>query len=241
MRIVVVSATSEIAKACVTAWATRQDCDFAFVGRNAPKLEALAQHFAREFPNSNFSTTTADFQNPDEIENALLSAPSPIDIILIAQGSATAQTKVKLDLNYLKDELQINAVSVAMFAEAAANILEKQTSGALAIIGSVAGDRGRAYNYSYGAAKSLVEKTAQGLQQRLASTRVSVSLIKPGPTATPMTKEHRGNFANPDHVARTIVRGIRKGKRTIYAPSSWRFIMFVVRNLPFAIFKRFRF
>jgi len=130
---------------------------------------------------------------------------------------------------------------VAMFAEVSANILEGQGTGALAIVGSVAGDRGRAYNYSYGSAKALVEKTAQGLQQRLAKTKVSVSLIKPGPTATPMTREHKGNFASPDDVAQVMVAGIGKAKRTIYAPKRWRLIMFLVRNIPFSLFKRFRF
>ena len=241
MRIVVVSATSEIAKACVTAWATHRDCDFVFVGRDKDKLNALKQDFLRRFPSSSFETKVADFLNSEDIEKSLTNAMIPIDIILIAQGSATIQKKVKLDLDYLKDDLLLNAVSVAMFAEASANLLEKQDRGALAIIGSVAGDRGRAYNYSYGAAKSLVEKTAQGLQQRLAKTKVSVSLVKPGPTHTPMTRDHKGKFASPEQVARVMVRGINRGQRTIYAPRRWRLIMFVVRNLPFAIFKRFRF
>jgi short-subunit dehydrogenase len=241
MRIVVVSATSEIAKSCIRTWAQQSACEFVLVGRDSPKLEALAKDFSAKFPLSAFSTSVADFQEPTEIEKVLAGVTSPIDIILIAQGSATNQKKVKLDLGYLKEELLLNAVSVSMFAEASANILEKQGSGTLAIIGSVAGDRGRAYNYSYGSAKSLVEKTAQGLQQRLVRTKVMVSIVKPGPTATPMTKDHRGNFANPDRVARLIVKGIRKGKRTIYAPSRWRLIMFVVRNMPFWLFKRFRF
>jgi short-subunit dehydrogenase len=241
MRIVVVSATSEIAKACVTAWASQRGCDFVFVGRDVEKLNALKQDFSNRYPGSTFECKTADFLTPGDIEKCLTTTSIPIDIILIAQGSATKQKKVKLDLDYLKDELLLNAVSVAMFAEASANLLEKQGSGALAIVGSVAGDRGRAYNYSYGAAKSLVEKTAQGLQQRLAKTKVSVSLVKPGPTNTPMTKDHQGNFASPEQVARLMVKGISQGKRTIYAPRRWRLIMFVVRNLPFAIFKRFSF
>lgn len=241
MRIVVVSATSAIAKACVTAWATQQSCDFVFVGRDKDRLSALEQECSSQFPDSSFESKVADFLTSSDIEKSLTIAKSPIDIILIAQGSATKQKKVKKDLDYLKEELLLNAVSVAMFAEAAANLLEKQGTGALAIIGSVAGDRGRAYNYSYGSAKSLVEKTAQGLQQRLAKTKVSVSLVKPGPTNTPMTKDHKGNFASPEQVARVIVKGISRGKRTLYAPRRWRLIMFVVRNLPFVLFKRFRF
>jgi short-subunit dehydrogenase len=241
MRIVVVSATSEIAKSGIRVWAQQSACEFVLVGRNPLELKTLAKDFSAKFPSSNFSISVTDFQEPTEITKAMAGLSSPIDIILIAQGSATNQKKVKQDLAYLKEELLLNAVSVAMFAEVSANILEGQGTGALAIIGSVAGDRGRAYNYSYGSAKALVEKTTQGLQQRLAKTKVSVSLIKPGPTATPMTREHKGNFASPDDVAQVMVAGIGKAKRTIYAPKRWRLIMFVVRNIPFSLFKRFRF
>lgn len=241
MRIVVVSATSEIAKSCIRVWAQQSACEFVLVGRAPLKLKALAKDYSAKFPSSNFLISVTDFQEPTEIKKVLAGVSSPIDIILIAQGSATNQKKVKLDLTYLKEELLLNAVSVALFAEASANILEGQGTGALAIVGSVAGDRGRAYNYSYGSAKALVEKTAQGLQQRLAKTKVSVSLIKPGPTATPMTREHKGKFASPDDVARVMVAGIGKAKRTIYAPKRWRLIMFLVRNIPFSLFKRFRF
>jgi short-subunit dehydrogenase len=242
MRIVVISATSSIAEQCIRRWASLGDHEFVLVGRNAEKLRILETSLTKSFLRSKFESHTLDFSQPNEIKK-LSSKLSvlPADVVLIAQGSATAQHEVQGNLEYFQKELQLNAVSVAMFAESFAEVLETQGFGSLVLIGSVAGDRGRAYNYSYGAAKALIEATAQGLQQRLSRANVFVSLVKPGPTATPMTQGHKGKFTSPEKVARVIVAGVANRKRVIYAPRRWRFIMFIVRNIPFFIFRRFRF
>ena len=62
--------------------------------------------------------------------------------------------------------------------------MEKAGRGTLVIIGSVAGDRGRAINYTYGASKGFIERYAQGLDHRLAPKGIRVVLAKPGPTDT---------------------------------------------------------
>ena len=97
------------------------------------------------------------------------------------------------DLGLCEEALAVNGVSPALFAEAFAGPMQQANQGTLAIIGSVAGDRGRKSNYVYGAAKGLVTRYAQGLQHRLAGTNVKVVLIKPGPTDTPMTAEFEGS------------------------------------------------
>ena len=128
-----------------------------------------------------------------------------------------------------------------LFAEAFAGHLQRQDLGTLAIIGSVAGDRGRKSNYVYGAAKGLVTRYAQGLQHRLAATNVEVVLIKPGPTDTPMTaamKQQGGKLASVADVAITIVSGMAKGKHLIYAPGKWALIMMVIRHLPRVVFNK---
>jgi short-subunit dehydrogenase len=242
MRIVIVSATSLIAQNVVKVWAQKGDHEFVLVGRSLPKLEAVARDLSIRFPSSNFESVEIDFQSTESI-GAVVSkiSSSTVDMVLIAQGSLTDQPSASADLVYLKQQLELNAISVALVAEEFAKYLERQGRGTLGIIGSVAGDRGRAYNYSYGASKALIEVYCQGLQQRFAKTNVSVSLIKPGPTATPMTVNHNARKATPESVARIIVHGLEAKRRVIYAPSSWKFIMFVVRNIPFAIFKHLSF
>jgi decaprenylphospho-beta-D-erythro-pentofuranosid-2-ulose 2-reductase len=109
------------------------------------------------------------------------------------------------------------------------------------LIGSVAGDRGRKTNYVYDAAKSLVSHYAQGMQHRLARTNVKVVLIKPGPTDTPMTSEHKAKgqkMAPIEQVAQDIVKGIADGKAVVYTPSIWKIIMLVVIHLPRFVFNK---
>ncbi len=242
MRVVVVSATSVIAVACVKRLAETGSHEFVLVGRSKERLAVTANDLGLRFPASKFSVELVDFASTSSIGSMVANlSKSVIDLVLVAQGSLTEQKKASADLAYLWSELELNAVSVAVVAEAFAGVLATQGFGTLGVIGSVAGDRGRAYNYSYGASKALLENYTQGLQQRFGSSEVAVCLIKPGPTATPMTTSHAGKMADPNDVAKVIVAGLLAKRRVIYAPSLWRYIMLVVRLIPFAIFKRLTF
>lgn len=242
LRIVVVSATSVIAQNCVQVWAAGGSNEFELVGRSRERLEATAVDLSLRYPGSTFNVSTVEFGSSESIGHLVKAlSQKPIDLVLVAQGSLTDQRKASSNLEYLQSELSLNAVSAAVVTEGFAAALNIQAYGTLGVIGSVAGDRGRAYNYSYGASKALLESYTQGLQQRFANSDVAVCLIKPGPTATPMTAEHKGRMADPAKVAAVIVRGLSSKKRVIYAPGLWRLIMFVVRMIPFAIFKRLSF
>ena len=242
MRIAVISATSVIALACVRKWSAAGSHEFVLVGRSEEKLRVTANDLALRFPSSSFTCEVVNFGSADSIGSVASKLfAKRVDLALIAQGSLTNQGEASSDLGYLQSELELNAVSVSVFAESLAQRFELQGSGTLGVIGSVAGDRGRAYNYSYGASKALIETFTQGLQQRFASSQVAVCLIKPGPTATPMTSTHNGRMADPDNVAAVIVAGLAKKQRVIYAPKLWRWVMLIVKLIPFAIFKRLSF
>jgi short-subunit dehydrogenase len=160
---------------------------------------------------------------------------------LVAHGSLPSQEACQIDLNLCRGALDVNGISPVLFAEAFATHMQKSNIGTLAIIGSVAGDRGRKSNYVYGAAKGLVTRYIQGLQHRLANTDVKVVLIKPGPTDTPMTthlKQSGAKLTPVDQVASEIVCGIESGQRVVFAPNKWSVIMMVIRHLPFFIFRR---
>jgi short-subunit dehydrogenase len=164
-----------------------------------------------------------------------------IDVVLIAHGSLPDQAACQVDLVAGREAMLVNGLSPVLFLEAFAGHMQGTGRGTLAIIGSVAGDRGRKSNYVYGAAKGMVARYAQGLQHRLARTGVKVVLIKPGPTATPMTarlSQQGAKLASVENVAQAIVDGIAKGKPVIYAPARWALIMMVIRHLPAFVFNR---
>lgn len=239
-RIVIIGASSAIAEHCARQWA-HQPADFVLVGRDPDRIGRVAADLRVRSPQSSLQSVVVDFSDPSAIAAlaAGTAAAGRIDIVLIAHGNLPQQAVCEQQLLQAQQALEINGISPVLFAEAFATQLGKSNHGTLAIIGSVAGDRGRKTNYVYGAAKGMIERYAQGLQHRFASTSVKVVLIKPGPTATPMTAHlpPRG-LASPDAVARRIVAAIADARPLVYAPARWWLIMMIIRHLPRVVFNR---
>ena len=194
-------------------------------------------------PACNVNVLTTRFLETTAIETLVekVCIPACPDIVLIAHGSLPDQEGCQQEIATARDALELNAISPVLFAEAFVSRLEKAGKGTLAVISSVAGDRGRKSNYVYGAAKGMVTRYVQGLQHRVAGTNVKVILIKPGPTDTPMTAHLKGQgakLASAGDVAKIIVDGVERCKLVIYAPGKWAVIMMVIRHLPASIFNR---
>lgn len=242
--IVIVGATSRLAELCARLWVARGAVELVLVGRNLSKLEAIASDLGVRSPQSSISSQVVDFTNPLEIQvltDEICTKQGVPDIVLIAHGSLPDQQSCQTDLEQVAEALNINGLSPALFAEAFANKMQKVGKGTIAIVGSVAGDRGRKSNYVYGAAKGLLNRYAQGMQHRFAGTGVSIVLIKPGPTDTPMTvdlKSTGAKLASAEEVAELIVEGVEQGKPEVYAPKKWALIMTVIRHLPKFVFNK---
>jgi short-subunit dehydrogenase len=138
--------------------------------------------------------------------------------------------------------MEVNGTATAALALRAAARLEAQGHGTLAVITSVAGVRGRASNYVYGAAKAMVSTLLSGLRQRLHGRGVRVVDVRPGFVDTPMTAAFRKGalWAQPDKVARDIVSAVDRGAGVVYTPGFWRWIMLVIRHIPEFVFVRIK-
>lgn len=242
-KIVIIGATSKIAEHCARLWLEKQPADLVLLGRDAKKIERVATDLKVRSPESEIQVVEAEFLKPDAVEAAVdvITQRGNVDIVLIAHGSLPEQADCQYNLKVCREALLVNGTSPVLFAEAFAKKMENVNNGTIALIGSVAGDRGRKSNYVYGAAKGLVTRYSQGLQHRFAGTGVKVVLIKPGPTDTPMTAVLKGQgtkLAPVGGVAKDIVEGIEKGKLVVYAPRKWLVIMTIVRHLPSFIFNK---
>jgi short-subunit dehydrogenase len=241
-RIVIVGATSSIAEHCARLWVAKGAVALTLVGRDVARLERIGADLRVRSPGSSVTLRTVDFTDHRAIRtlvDAVVQEGLPQQV-LIAHGSLPDQQHCQRDLGAAFEALDVNAVSPVLFAEAFAGHMEA-AGGVITIIGSVAGDRGRRSNYVYGAAKGLVTRYAQGLQHRMAGSgsALKVVLVKPGPTATPMTAHlpQRG-LAPVEDVARLVVDGSAAGKPVVYAPGKWALIMMVIRHLPAVVFNK---
>jgi len=242
-KIIIVGATSTIAEHCARLW-IKNSTEMILIGRDRERLNVIANDLTVRNPASQISAHTIDFINPTAIKTLIdkICADDTPDIALIAHGTLPEQTTCQTDLTAAKDAMEINGISPVLFAEAFATHFDKSNAGTLAIIGSVAGDRGRQSNYIYGAAKGLVARYSEGLQHRFSSRPVKIILIKPGPTQTKMTAHLTAStgFAPVTKVATEIVRDIDRSKPVIYTPKKWRLIMLVLRHLPKFIFNKLK-
>ena len=240
-RILIVGATSSIAEHCARLWIVQPNVSLILIVRNKNKGNEIASDLMVRNPSASIDVIEMNFLDVEQISKGIdqIFKSNPVDLALIAHGVLSDQKACQIDLKANQNSLNINAISPVLFAEKIVEHMEQLNKGTLALIGSVAGDRGRKSNYIYGAAKGLITRYAQGLQHRLSGSLVKVVLIKPGPTATPMTSHIEGlKMASVDVVAEAIVNGIKQNKLVVYAPGKWALIMMVIRHLPSFIFNK---
>lgn len=235
-RTLILGATSTIAQAAARLYQTRGD-RLHLVARNADKLAALRA----ELPGA--TSAVADFAKLDEnaavIDAAIATLGGGVDTVLIAHGDLGDQLKSEASYAEADRIFTANFLSVVSLLIPLANHCETARAGRIGVITSVAGDRGRPRNYTYGAAKGALNVYLQGLRTRLYAAGVAVTTLKVGPVDTPMTRDHRKHllFGKPDRVAVAIVDAIERGEPEAYIPSFWRAIMPVVRNTPERLFQ----
>ncbi len=214
-------------------------------GRDLDRLERIAADL-RVRGATRIATERLDVTDPSAITELLGHAAESLgglDTLIYVAGQLPDQAELDRDPRRLPGTMEVNAISAMVILNEAAAFFEQQGHGQIVAIGSVAGDRGRATNYAYGAAKGALEIFLSGLRQRLHKSGVKVLLVKPGFVDTPMTAAFKKGplWALPERVAKDIVRGMETGKSVIYTPWYWRWIMLVIRLIPEPIFVRLRF
>ena len=238
-KILIIGATSAIAEACARQWAQRGD-QLYLAARQAKQLQSVVDDLKTRGANK-VDGRVFDANQFDQHAALLAEATrfmGGLDTVLIAHGTLTDQDRAQIDVAYALSEISTNGTSVVALMTLAGEQLAQQGHGAIAVISSVAGDRGRQSNYVYGSAKALVSAFASGLRQRLAKKGVHVITIKPGFVDTPMTAHLKKGalWAQPEQVANDISQAIDKGKNIVYTPGFWCLIMLIIKHIPEAIF-----
>ena len=240
-RILIIGATSAIAEATARLFAARGDALF-LAGRDDSRLQAIAADLSVRGANL-AESAVFDARAYDRVAALLQTATQRLgglDAALIAHGTLSDQIACQQSIDQLREQFDINALSVMALCTELAKQFEAQGHGVIAVISSVAGDRGRRSNYVYGTAKAAVTAFTSGLRQRLYPKGVRVVTIKPGFVSTPMTAAFKKGalWATPASVAADIVRAMDRGKAVIYTPWFWRPIMWIIRSVPETLFRR---
>lgn len=241
-QILIVGATSAMARGCAFAWAA-QGQRLLLAGRDEVELTRLAQDLRVRF-NTAADVVALDLDDPTPRESwlsALQDRHGQIDGLLCAAGWMPDNEAMRHGMSALQ-VIQRNFTGPVALINAFADICEQRRHGFIVGISSVAGDRGRQSNYLYGAAKGGFSIYLAGLRNRLFAAGVNVLTVKPGFVDTRMTFGLPGLFlvADPFWVGQKIVEASDKGRDEVYLPGFWRLILLIIRHVPEVLFKRLK-
>lgn len=245
-RLLIIGATSVLAHETARIFA-RESGSFALVARNKEKLDVVASDL-EQCGAKKVVRIVMDVEEVDRYESVLkqaIGALGGLDIAFMAHGTAYDQYACEHNIGLLTKEIQTNFTSTASLLMLIASIFEKQRRGAIAVISSVSGDRGRKVQYVYGACKGAITVFLQGLRQRLYPANVAVVTIKAGLADTAFTAHLREGkikilFVKSEVMARGIYRAIKNRKDEVYVPWFWKYIMMSIKMIPESIFKRMK-
>lgn len=241
--IVVFGATSDIAQSYLikryeTLSKEYNYININFIGRNKDQLNILKEKYSNKFNNINLFET--DFKViSDKLINYLENFS--FDEVLIAQGQLTDQNKSLNEINYIKEDLNINLLSHIIIINSAIEKINQQQRGKLIILGSVAGDLGKKSNFTYSYTKAAIQNYVEGVQHK--NPDLEIYLIKPGLTKTKMTKHLNQNsllWSKPEKIAKDIDNAIKNKKLLIYSPWWWKYIMLFLKLLPKFVFQKIK-
>lgn len=238
---VIAGATSTIAKYFARTVASRGH-DLILLARDEKKLQAQVADLKIRYP-INVNYLIFDAEKFDSHENVIKDCVNltekPLNV-LIAFGYMPIKDSLDCEISDAVRTMQVNYIGAAIFALACVPHLKKQSTGQLLILGSVAGDRGRASNFVYGSAKAGLEQLCEGLRAALHGTNVSVTLMRLGFIDTPLTYGKPGYFlaASPESCATACFSAANRGVSARYFPWFWRWIMLIFKWLPRFVFNR---
>jgi short-subunit dehydrogenase len=239
--VLILGASSSIARAISAAFA-KQGFSLYLAGRDGEDLARLASdlevRYGKRVKWGSFDAE--DYSSHEATLEKVLEEVGSVEGVVLAFGHLGEQTEVARDFSAAQRVISSNFAGAVSILISCGAYFEKRGSGFIIALSSVAGERGRARNYTYGAAKGALSLYLQGLRARLLKSGVRVITVKLGFVDTAMTFGMPGLFlvAAPDYVGERIVRTLAGSRDVIYLPWFWRWIMWIVRLIPETLFKR---
>ncbi|HOZ45481.1 MAG TPA: SDR family oxidoreductase [Candidatus Hydrogenedentes bacterium] len=161
--------------------------------------------------------------------------------LLVFFGYMPEQAATQADFALAHRVIDLNFTGVVSILHVFAAAFEARRSGFIAALSSVAGDRGRKTNYTYGSAKGGLTVFLSGLRNRLHDAGVQVTTVKPGFMDTKMTfgmKLPAPLVASPEQAGKDIFAAVKRGKDVVHVRWFWRYIMMIICHIPEWQFKK---
>jgi uncharacterized protein len=161
--------------------------DLILVARSKDKLDDVAKHI-QSATGRKAEILQADLSLPVDVKRVAdrLASDSSITAFVNNAGIASASKLLESDPEYLDQIIQINVTAFTRLAVAAASNFVKRSKGLIINIGSVVALAPELLNGVYSGSKAFVQNFSTALKNELADKGVTVQVVLPGATATPL-------------------------------------------------------
>jgi decaprenylphospho-beta-D-erythro-pentofuranosid-2-ulose 2-reductase len=240
--VLVLGGASDIARATLRALVARRTRTVVLAARDPDSLTPIVDEL-RAAGATTIETVAFDARDTGGHEafvDDVFARAGDIDVAILAFGVLGDQARAELDASAAVDIAEVNYVGAVSVTVPLAQRMRAQGHGKIVALSSVAGERARRSNFVYGSSKAGFDAFFQGLGDSLVGSGVSVMVVRPGFVHSKMTQgmDAAPLSTTPDAVATAIVRGLERGRETIWVPPALRYVMSALRHAPRPLFRR---
>ncbi len=239
---VIVGASSGIGEALARRLA-REGYRLALVARRGDRLDRLCAEINAGGEARAYVHDVRAYAEAATVMQDILRDFGRVDALIYSAGTQSAVRLDEYDFDKDRPMIEVNLLGALAWLNPAALLFERQGSGQIVGVSSVAGDRGRVGAPAYNAGKAGLATYLEALRNRLSRRGVNVLTVKPGMVATEMLKNAPRVMwvISPEQAADDIWRAMRARRQTLYTPARWGLLMLIIRHIPSVIFRRLKF
>lgn len=212
----------------------------AIVGRDAQKLEALANEIAQA------EKIVADFEVADTAQYVATTALEKLGGIDILINNAAILDFIQFEdqsFERIAQMIHINVTAPIQLARALLPQFKANNQGHFVMIGSILGSLGFPHYATYCASKFAVHGFSQALRRELVDTKIGVTYIAPRGVNTPMNDaatlamlaKTGGNVDEPEKVAAIVVKALENEKQEVFIGQPESFFAWLNGVIPQAV------
>ena len=239
----VLGASSGIGR-CIAERLAEDGWNLLICSRNERDIESVSQNISLKH-GSSVEALVADINTPGDRENILsyLETNFFADCIFLSIGEVYENDNGLQNQTITERLVQTNFSSITLLLSSILKKKDPAKEFRVILLSSVAIARARNNNLIYASSKTALDFYCRGLQHLFSESSIHILIFRLGYVDTSMSFGKKLLFpaSSPERTARFIIKNLYSGKRIIYFPKFWRIITFIVKLIPWTIYKKLTF
>jgi len=234
-RIIIVGATSGIGRKMAELYAAAGNI-VGITGRRKELLDEIENMFPDKIKTECFDVT--GYENIERLK-ALIQKLGGLDILVYSSGFGDLSKQMDWEID--KPTVDTNVYGFIQITNWAFNYFTRQEYGSMAVISSIAANRGNSWAPAYSASKAFQSNyfEALAIKTKKMKKNIGIICIEPGFVNTNMAKGYKKFWVVPlEKAARQIITGIEKKKQKVYVSKRWWLVARLMRLTPFWLYKK---